>query len=284
MLLIRFFSKLPFLILYSISDIIFFVSYHVIGYRKEVVIQNINNAFPELEKTEKKAIVKNFYKNLSDILVETVKALSISKEELKKRVKIKNPDVLEKHYHQKESIIVATSHQCNWEWLLLGCCIQIPYEVDAVYKHISNSLSRKIILGIRRRFGAYLIEKDNMKRELIMRKNKIRLIALVADQSPTVPTDRYWTTFLNQKTAFYKGVEKISKMMEMPVLYASMKRLKRGFYEIEFTELNSASKDFKEGYILEKYVKAAENKIKENPSDWLWSHKRWKHSLSNEHL
>lgn len=282
MLIIRLFSRLSFFILYAISDFIYFICYYIIGYRKKVVVQNVYNAFPDLSEEEKKMIIKNFYKNLSDVFVETIKSLTISKESLKKRVKIKNPEVLEKFYRQKESVIVATSHQCNWEWLLLGCCVQIPYEIDAVYKHLKNKFSHELMLKIRGRFGAHLIEKDKVNRELILRKNKLRLIALVADQSPSLPTDRYWTTFLNQPTAFYKGVEKIAKMMKMPVLYASMHRLKRGFYEIEFTELTSAEQNDKEGFILEKYTMVAEKSIRENPSDWLWSHKRWKHTISND--
>jgi Kdo2-lipid IVA lauroyltransferase/acyltransferase len=279
MLFVKLLSRLPIFLLYRLSDFIYFLTYRIIGYRKEVVRSNISKSFPGYSKKKLKEIEKGFYKNLSDVLVETLKALTINKNALKERVIIKNPEVLDKYYNNNKSIVIATTHQCNWEWLLLGCCVQIPYEVDAVYQHIQNDFSRNLLLGIRKRFGAYLIEKGNIRKELIKRKDVLRLLALVADQSPYAPNDRYWTKFLNQDTAFFKGIEKVARMMNMPVLYASMVRVKRGYYEIEFFEIDAPPLKEKEHYILEKYVQLAENTINEHPSDWLWSHKRWKHAM-----
>lgn len=276
MALLKIISLLPFRILYYISDGLNYLLWHVFKYRREVVLENLRNAFPEKQEEEIEQIACNFYTNLTDVAVETLKTLSISEKELSRRVYILNPEVVEKYYHQKQSVIVVTAHQGNWEWLLVSCSSQLPFWVDAVYQELKNPFFNKLMKKVRSRFGAYMVERGTAFREIVRRKNLTRIIAMVADQGGALTPHTYWTEFMHQDTPFYDGPERIARKTRMPVIFVSMHRRKRGFYQITFTELAQHPFLPEHGYITEAYVREVEKAIREHPAEWLWSHKRWK--------
>lgn len=270
-------SRLPFPVLFAVSDFLAFIARSLIGYRKKVILKNLRNSFPDRSNRELHSLIPGIYRNLTDVILETFKLLTISETELKRRVRFKNADFVNQFYRDKKSIIITTSHLCNWEWMLGACSLILSAPIDGVYQKIKSPFFEKLMCRIRGRFGATPVEKNLVFRESLKQRNIPHILALVADQSPPRSDKNViWTTFLNQETVFYNGMERIGTSFDWPVLYAAMKRLKRGFYEIEFFELEAEPAKSKPGSIVKKYAGILESRIMENSRDWLWSHNRWK--------
>lgn len=282
MLFFRLLSRLPFPMLYALSYLLYVLSYYILGYRREVVKSNLDLAFPRKTAAEKKAIARQFYRNLTDIIVETVKLLTISPEELARRVIISNPEVLLQHLDQGRSIVVMTGHQGNWEWLLQGCALLLGYEVDAVYKPLRNKFSEKLMLAIRRRFGPLPVPMQQLPRALVQRRSVVRIIAMVADQAPA-PEMAHWLNFFGHDTPFFVGAAKIAQRTGFPVLFTRMQRLRRGYYQVHMAPIAQPpyAPDAVEE-IIGRYAAAVQAAIEERPAEWLWSHKRWKHKRQTQ--
>jgi Kdo2-lipid IVA lauroyltransferase/acyltransferase len=279
MLFFKYFSKLPFFVIYGISDFAYFIIYRVVGYRKKVVFENLTKSFPEKSEKEIKQIAKDFYQHFTDIFIEFEKGYSISKEELNERVVIKNTEIVRKYIDKNESIIIVTGHNGNWEWLLHALNLTgIP--MDVVYQKLSSPLIDRLTLFIRSRFAITpLIEKNETMRKTIERQDITRGIALASDQAPQHWKVAYWTTFMNQDSPFFTGSERIARKFNYPVFFCEMKRVKRGYYEVEFIEIATPNEypNLPIGEITERFVKVLENCIRKYPSDYLWTHRRWKH-------
>lgn len=256
---------------------LYYIIYYVVGYRKKVVFTNLRNSFPEKNEHEIKRIARGFYKNLMDVLLETIKMMTISKSDLVKRVFIENPEALKKFYLEGRSVVVLTSHHCNWEWLTTSATIQLDHAVDAVYLRLNNQFSDKLMMNMRSRFGALMIEKGNFMRLLVSRRHIVKVNALMADQAPKNEANVLWTDFLHQETSFFMGAERIAKKMNLPVLYIEMWRVKRGYYRAKFSVLTEDPINTEKNEITLKYIRALEKTIRTKPSGWLWSHKRWKY-------
>ncbi len=277
MFFLKLFSRLPFSVLYLFSDFLFVMSYYVIGYRIKIVRKNLRNSFAEKPPGELKMIEKQFYKDFCDYGVETLKLLTISKEELMRRMVYKNPEIVQPFANRGQSIILLTSHQFNWEWLLTSGCLYLPCKVDFVYQKQSSELFNDFSLESRTRFGAHPVERNQVAREAIKRKNIMRGVAIMADQFPGHENDKkYWTTFLSQETAFFLGLGQTAQITQYPALFFGVKKIKRGYYEAEGTVVSFPPYEKDSQQIVEDYVKATEKTIYQYPSGWLWSHNRWK--------
>jgi len=279
MLFFKYLSKLPFFVLYGISDFAYFIIYRMVRYRKKVVFENLRNSFPDKTEKEIKQIAKDFYKHIADLFIEFLKGYSITKEQVNERVKVINIEVLKKHTDKDQSIIIVTGHIGNWEWLLHPLNLTgIP--MDIVYQQLSSPLFNKLTLFIRSRFSITpLIEKEETLRKTVHRKDITRALVMGSDQSPQHWKSAYWTTFLNQDSGFFTGTEKIARKFNYPVIFSEMRRIKRGYYEIEFTEIvyPDEFKNLPIGEITERFVRILDKSIREFPADYLWSHRRWKH-------
>ena len=270
-------AKLPLSVLYVFADLSFFISYYIVQYRRKLVRKNLTLSFPDKTASEIIAIEKEFYRNLCDYGVETLKLLTIDQADLAKRVVFKNCSVLDKYKQQHQSVLLLASHQFNWEWLLASGNFNLPIAVDFVYQPIASSVVDRFLLACRTRFGAHAIKRNELAREIVKRKNMVRGVAIVADQYPGHKQDKkYLTTFLNQETAFFYGTNQLAMLTQYPILDAEIRKKKRGYYEVTLIELAHPpyTKDTDE--IIERYVSSAEKIIQEYPSGWLWSHRRWK--------
>lgn len=277
MFLIRIISRIPLRLLYVLSDFLFFVSYRVVGYRRKLVWKNLKNSFPEKSEAELRKIEKEFYVNLCDYAVEMLKLFTIPKEELAKRMVFKDVSVIEEYKKQNQSVLILASHQFNWEWLLSSGNFNLPVPVDFVYQPLNNSFFDRFSLISRTRFGAHAIKRDEVAREIIKRKNILRSIAIVADQYPGLKKDKkYPTRFLNQDTVFFMGANQLAMLTQYPVVYAVVKKVKRGLYNASFVKIAEPPYQKEDYSMIETYVKEVEKVICENPSGWLWSHNRWK--------
>lgn len=278
MFILRCLSYLPFWGLYLIADVLAWLARNVFRYRRKVILANLRRAFPEKSDKERMEIMKKFYRNLSDVLVESLKAITISQEAMNQRITVSGLEIMEDYYRRNLSVVALAAHQANWEWLLLGGCLRLSSSIDAVYKPLSNRMFDKLMYSIRAKFGGRPIPMKHIFREIIRRKQEVRTYALVADQSPAGGEAKAWVNFLGIESPFFVGPQKIAQATGFPVVFAGMKRLRRGYYEIVFLPLAEPPYSSEGWEVVEKYAACVEKFIRENPADWLWSHRRWKHA------
>ncbi len=273
-------SHLPFFMLYGVSNLVYFVGYHMMGYRKSVVRQNLKNSFPHLKVDELKIIEKKFYRHFSDFLVESAKSLTISEKEIRKRCALINPEIVHKYHEQGKSVIVLCGHYNNWEYYAVGIAQQMKHRTIAAYQPLKNIFFNQVVLNSRQRFGMKMMSMREIPRyfasELVNNETPT-LSIMVNDQSPGNPRTAYWNTFLNQDTGWMKGAEKLAAKYNQVVLFGCIRKKKRGFYEVTFYPISEDVTKEKEGFVLDKHAEYLEMVINEHPQYWLWSHKRWKH-------
>ena len=267
---------MPLRTLYFISDGIYLLLRYVINYRGKVIMDNLRASFPEKQEAELKMIKNQFYRHLGDVVVESFKTLSISERDLNQRVRLINPEVINAFYEQRQSVIAATAHQGNWEWMLVSCSSQLPFHVDAVYQQLKSTFFDELMKKLRSRFGAEPVEKRTAFRSMVKHRDKVCITAMVSDQKTRNLQHQYLTDFLNQPTAFYSGPERIARKLSQPVLFVNMKRRQRGYYDIIFHVVETPPFGTHDQGITEKYVRLVEQAIRERPAEWLWSHRRWK--------
>ena len=277
LILLWIFSLLPIQILYLISKIIRFIVYDILCYREKVVIDNIQNTFIEKSQTEVIKLKNNFYDYFFELIVEIIKLLSISKDELNKRFTFSNINVIKQALKKNKSVIVVVGHYGNWEWALRSASNLIDTKIIGVYKRINNTIFEWLLLKIRSNTNVLPVEIKSLSRELV-NNNEKKIYAMVADQSPTLEQSNVRINFLNRDTLVYTGVDKISKKYNMPVFYLNIKLTSKGYYESTFEEINSKNINGKKLEITKEFFSKLENQIKSEPRLWLWSHKRWKHT------
>ncbi len=267
----------PLRFLYLISDVLFFINYYIIKYRKNVVFQNLKNAFPEKSDKEISNIAKSFYLHLSDFLIESVKSIHLSRKQVDKRMKFKNLGLFEELYKQDKDIALISGHYGNWEW-----SINLPEKIKhiplIIYHPLKNAFSDELINGLRSKFGMHMVPMNQILREAIanMKMDKRIMIWYLGDQRPP-RNSKFWIKFLNQDTAFYLGAEKMAVKFNQAVVFMDIQKVKRGYYEAEFKLLFRDGKETSEHEITLTQANLLENIIREKPDYWLWSHRRWKH-------
>ncbi|MFM6954228.1 MAG: lysophospholipid acyltransferase family protein [Sphingobacteriaceae bacterium] len=270
-------SLVPFWLLYLLSDGVFYFLYYVIGYRKQVVRDNLRRSFPNKTEQEQLEIEKTYFRFLSDNLLESVKLLSMRKKSIQKRFSLKNPELITQFTDKDQSILLAMSHYANWEWAAPGLTSALNVKTIIVYKPLTNTSVEKIINGIRSQYGAIMVPMKQTIRTILEHQGETTMSILVSDQTPSARDNMHFVDFLNQPTAVFQGLEKIAKLTKSPVVYMNVVRVKRGYYEAVFTLLEDKPLSTADNEITEKYNKELENIILADPAYWLWSHKRWKH-------
>jgi KDO2-lipid IV(A) lauroyltransferase len=270
-------SLLPFWLLYLLADAIYIILYHITGYRRQTVYNNLRNSFPERSEAKLKAIEKRYYKYMADLIVETIKMLTISEQQVMLRMHLTNPELIERYYKEGRSLIAAVGHYGNWEMCVLRFSLIPDYKKIMVYKPLSNKESDSYYQKMRGRFGVILVPMKATLRKLVELKKELTFTVLASDQAPVKHEAQYFTRFLNQDTAFFMGAEKMGGMFNSTVVFGDMKYLKRGYYEYTFVPLAENPKQTEPNQITELYVKHLEDMIKREPEYWLWSHRRWKY-------
>ncbi|RNI31678.1 lauroyl acyltransferase [Rufibacter latericius] len=273
-------SLLPFPVLYALSTFLYGVLYHVIGYRKKVVRQNLERSFPHKSPEERLAIEKRFFLNLTDLIVESLKLISLSPANLKERLVYRGHERVEAHVASGTTVLMLGAHLGNWEYMSAASQIIYAAPVDGVYKPLASSFFDEFMKFMRGRFGINLVRMKDTLRHLIRHKADARIFTLLSDQVPPYGEIQYWTTFLHQDTPFYVGAEKLRSSFKFPAYFVGMRHLKRGYYEIEFQELLPAPAvgTPEEGYPLtDAFARKLEAWVNQYPESYLWSHKRWKH-------
>lgn len=271
-------SLFPRWLLYGCADVIFVLLYHVFRYRRKVVEGNLARSFPEKTERERKDIGKKFYRYLCDLILETLQTLTMSPDFSLRRIKL-DPDaeaLFRKYHSDKQSVILVMGHYGNWEWAGNTFSLLGLHQLYVIYHPLANKYFDGFMSGMRKRFGTRLIPMKETYREILKHRSETAAYAFIADQTPP-PENAYWTGFLNQDTPVFRGTELIARKTGYPVLYASIDKVKRGFYTIRVEVLSEEPSRTGVGEISELHTRLLESDIRKRPELWLWSHKRWKH-------
>lgn len=269
-------SLLPFWFLYLVSDLLFVILYHLTRYRRKVVKENLTNSFPEKSEEERNQIERKYYKYMADLIVETIKSVSMSAKSVRRRMICTNPELMEHYFSQGKSIMAAAGHYANWEMACLSFGFLTNNRRVIVYKPQSNVVFTDFFNRTRSRFGATMISMRQTLRKMIEYKNELTFTVLASDQTPAREDAKYFTDFLNQQTAVFLGIEKLTKVVDCVVIFYRIDLVKRGHYTYTFVPLVEDPKNTKPYEITEIHVKYLETLIREKPEYWLWSHRRWK--------
>ena len=271
-------SLLPYPLLYAFSDLLCFLLHRVVKFRRKVVCLNLQLAYPELSDEARSAIEKGFYKNLCDVFLEMAKNLTISEKEIKKRFVFKNMELINAHEKNGQSTILLLGHYSNWEGML-----SIGYHLMGkgygVYAPLSNKYFNRLISKSREKHKAYLLSR--FETMAFIRENEKKgnyaLYGFINDQSPRMRPRLYWRTFLGVKVPVFKGAENLAKEFNFPVYFTEINREKRGYYTATVSLIADDPSKFKDNEITDLYIERLEAQIRKDPTQYLWSHNRFKH-------
>lgn len=272
----RMLAVLPWWALYAFARFLGFLAYRVFPYRMHVVRENLTKSFPEWDEARLQAAMRDYYRGFADVLIETIKTIRISADEIRRRVTFVGFEPVREAMDNGSSVIFLAAHQGNWEWMLQKLVVDTGYPIDAAYKQLINPWAEREMLKLRTRLGARMIPAQNLLTDILKRGKVVRGIAMLADQEPKTSERFYWAHILNRDTAFFLGPEEIARVTKFPVFFIGMRRTGRGRYDMKFTQLSSGKERLEPGALTERYARAIEAQILANPPDYPWSHKRWR--------
>ena len=271
-------SRLNFTSIYLISDLLYYILYYIFSYRKKVVRKNLELAFPEKSKKERRRIERENFRNLTDIFLETFKSNNIKEKDLIERFSFKNPELLEKIYNNNQEVIVMCSHYCSWEWVFVIQKIT-KFKINAIYKKLSNKYFDKWTKDRRSRYGANMISTKDTYREVsrLSKLKSLNFYGFASDQSPKKSKAVYWGKFLNNWVPIHTGAEVIAKKYNMATVFMDVQKVKRGYYEASFSLITEKPNSFKKFELTDKYIEFVEKQVRNKPEYYTWTHKRFKH-------
>ncbi|MFC4220172.1 lysophospholipid acyltransferase family protein [Flagellimonas marina] len=271
-------SRLPFKILYVISDGVYALLYNAIGYRKKVVRNNLALVFPEKSEEERLLIEKEFYKHFCDMFLEMIKTLGITTEQIKKRYVFTNVEVFQKLENSGKSVMIMMPHYASWEWVF-SLNTLISSKAYAIYQPIQNKYFDKLVRDIRSKYGTTLIKTSESRKIIADSKKASELITvgIISDQSPMLNRARHWAKFMGILVPIHVGAEEICKSTGMVPVYLKVKKTGRGYYEATFKVLTENPNEIPDYEISEAFMNETEKAILEAPEYYFWTHKRWKH-------
>jgi KDO2-lipid IV(A) lauroyltransferase len=275
-------SLLPMRILYLLSDGLYLLLYYGFGYRKKVVMTNLQIAFPDKTEAERKKIAKKFYRNFIDSFIEVIKLLSASEAFLHKRFTIDTSE-LNGLYETGKSCQIHLGHTFNWEWGQLVLTKLTRFKILVVYMPITNVLFERLFYKLRTSSGNAFLPANRMREAMEPYQKSQYLLGLVADQNPGNPASSYWLNFFGVPTPFVSGPEKGARAAGLPVVFARIEKPRRGYYHATLKLGTMDASSLPEGELTRNYVRYLESVIRLNPDMWLWSHRRWKHAWKEEY-
>ena len=280
-------SLLPLCVHYVLSDALYFLVYRLLHYRVKVVRKNISESFPEKDASELRHIERGFYHWFCDYIVESVKLLTMSQRQMKRRLVFKGTDVVDQVVAEGQSCAVYLGHYCNWEWITsLPLWVTPAAQCGQIYHAIENPLFDRLFLRLRQRFGAVCIPMAETLRRIIKYRQEGRpvVIGYISDQVPFWNNIHHWCQFLNHDTPVLTGTERLARQTGHAVCYMDVRRVRRGYYEAEFQLISREPKQLAEYEVTDEYFRRLEASIRRDPACYLWSHNRWKRTREEFNL
>lgn len=277
--LIKLVAELPFSVLFKISSLLKVIVFDIFGYRKHVIWSNLSQSFPNKTEKEITEIISKFQLHLTDIIVETIKCRTLTKTELQSRFVFENLELFNRYHEQDRSIITVLGHYGNWEMAGLAYSVSARHKPNLVYRPLSNRAFNELILSVRTRFGGDLIPEGKIFKRMYLehKEGVVTNTALIGDQTPLKNRGQN-VKFLDRLTPFYEGPEQLARRFNNPVIFARVKKVKRGHYTCRFELITDNPCSLSEGVITKIHAKKLQESIVEQPEYWLWSHRRWKHA------
>lgn len=282
-------ARLPFGVLYVISDIIAFFLRHIIRYRRKVIMKNLRLSFPDKDEKELKGILSEFYSNFADYIVETLKLAHVSDEEMRGRMVFSNMETVDRLFSENRSIVAYFSHTINWEWVpsitLSSVYGDDPDTVFAqVYRPLKSKAMDEMMLRLRSRFGSVSFTKKNVLRDILTlrREGKRSITGFMSDQKPSHGDTVHVVEFMHQPTAVITGTAKLASRLGMAVVYFDLRKVSRGHYHVDVRLVTDDASAMTVAELTDTYVRMLEETIRRQPAIWLWSHNRWKIPVTYE--
>lgn len=272
---------MPFRLIYILSDVLFVCLFYILHYRRKVVRQNLANAFPEKTAQEQKVIARLFYKNLCDILLESIKGFSLSEASIRERYVYENPELIDRALEEGRSVLLIGSHLTNWEWGVLSVSLWLKHPVVGIYKPLKQPAVNDYLKRLRQRWKLSLVSMEKIGPYLLRQRQSPTTYVFFSDQTPSNTRSAHWLEFFHQQTPFLPGVGKLACRTDYPVYLFDIRRQARGYYRVRFELLENQAAQKTPEDITKRYAERLEARIKAQPEDWLWSHKRWKHSRAS---
>ena len=272
-------SLLPMKVHYLLSDLLFWVLYGLLGYRKKVIEKNLKASFPEKSEEELKRIERGFYHFFCDYIAESVKLMTIRRENLRRRMVFKGAELVDEVIESGQSCAVFLGHLCNWEWVTsLPLWVTPKAQCGQIYHPIENKDFDRLFLRSRQRMGAVCIPMADTLRKIIEFKKAGQpvVIGYISDQVPFWTNIHHWVDFLHHDTPVLTGMERIARKVNHAVFFLDVRRVRRGYYEAEFKLITREPQKMGEYEITDIYYRMLEQSIRRAPEFWLWSHNRWK--------
>ena len=276
------FALLPLSVLHFIARGIAFLLYKGFHYREKVVRGNLEASFPGITEAELQTILRGFYQNVADVMVEAIKLLHISQKELDRRVTVKGQEHVYKHWKEGRPIILLLGHTTNWEWVPY---ISIEFMPDLPCRHIyrvQDDLAFQGVMDkIRGRFPSIGVTQEGALREMVKlrRDNGVFMIGVIGDHRPVVRNGVKVTEFMNQQTVFSTAMENLGHRMGAAYLYVQAERTSRGHYTLTYIPIEPSEELMAQGHegypYTRQFYRMLEATLRRNPSNWLWSHRRW---------
>jgi KDO2-lipid IV(A) lauroyltransferase len=273
---LRALAALPLPVLYVIADFFAWLAEYVVRHRRTLIDAQLRNCFPDKDQAWIDATRRSFYRNFGDVSVEIIKTVSISEAEIRRRVRFVDAAPARAILDSGQSVVVVSSHNCNWEWILLALSVGMGHPLVVAYKPLVDRWGDRLFLATRSRFGARMIPARRVLMHVLRHRGQARVIAMATDQNPEASSVHCITKFFGQDTAFYMGPDVIARSGKMAVYYLAMRREARGHYSLTFEPLAAAGEELAEGAIIDRYARRVEALTREHPGDWVWSYRRWK--------
>jgi KDO2-lipid IV(A) lauroyltransferase len=275
-------SLLPLRVLYLLSDFLTALTWYVIGYRKKVVLDNLRISFPEKSEKERKTIARKFYRNFVDNFIETIKLLSAGEKFITRHL-VLDSDPFTPIYQSGRKCQLHLGHNFNWEIANVVMPFYSSYTFMVVYMPLKNKVMERLFKHLRTRTGSVMLPATDMRNAIVPYRNTQYLLALVADQAPGDVSKAYWLNFFGRPTPFVRGPESGARMGNIPVIFAQLYKVKRGYYRAHLETGAENPGDLPEGELTRRYIIFLEKAIRQHPDMWLWSHRRWKHEWKEEY-
>ena len=277
--LVRAVSLLPFSILYFISDILSWLLWYLIPYRKSVVKDNLRNAFPEKSEIEINRLARKFYSHFCDVIVEGIKLMTISYEEIAKRIRFEDEEMLSRLHSKGIHLMLLMGHYGNWEWLASLSGGTVPYQFMTIYKTLENKYMDRLMTRLRSRFGTEAVPMQRAFRNVQTRieEQQISMMCFIADQNPDGHSLRHWLPFMGREVPVLAGAETIARKFNLGVVFLHNEKISRGHYLVHLELLTEHAAEMPVGQLTEIYFRKLESEIRSCPENWLWTHRRWKH-------
>ena len=274
--MLRLLSLLPLPVLYRLFAPLAWLL-RVSGWRRKLVDEGLGRCLPDRDATERDAVARDFYAWIGRLAAEFVAGARMPPEALADRLRFENESAVADALRDGRRVLLLAAHHCNWEWLLLRCSTAFGEPLVAAYKPASRERGDRLLREVRSRFGATMIPARDLIQHLIAQRGSVRLLAMLADQSPSARSDQQaWLPFLGQETAFFQGPGWIGARLGFRPVFVAMRPDGKGRYVARFVPLAAAGEKLNPEQILKAYVAALEEQVREHPAHYFWAYNRWK--------